>query len=717
VYGFGRDAREIELRRLERDARVRPEGPVVRRAVLWLVIGLVCWLPAIKAYVWLVFAIVPDPLQPFLLNDLLYVVLVAFFAYLGRWHEIVLPWLRPWWQRMDRRAELNGRARPEQVRRAVLFLVLGFLAWIAFMRPFVALLLLIFPRGLLHDGQWLIRLLYNGAFVYAAAVLGRWDVVLKPYRTKPVEHASPEVEDPADDDLWPELRDAGREDAADLLDDEVAAGRLRDVDYLRLRRVLEAGGGDAEYLADVADEVLDHGAAACRHGSGQRDVRPRRAEHDLLTGQVRVGAGTDHARNPAAYQGTGFGLDPEVLGASLLVVGASRAGESGRLLDPVVETMSLRALTGTASLVVVDAKGDEFERPGGWDREVVVGDPHSPSGLDLYGGAASPEDAADRLAAAALPPHALGIADGASNALRQVLGAYVAAHGDYPRIGTLLDLLDGTEAALDDLERALRAADRHAEHERALRVLARGDDDARLLVQRLAVLERPGIAGLFAPDRERFAAGDIHRPLRVRIALNEAAHPEAARLIGRLVLSQFVQAIATPRRDRRPRRVFACLVADDAGRLVDEYTAKGLQWARNRQAGLVLSVRSLDDLAPSLRHTVFTAAGCKAVVPGASRADAEMFAEHWGMTKEQERSITMGSPEGGLFKKMRYSAMGTLFGEKASGRSERVTTRTVERYRWSPGEIAGELPPRHAIVSLTTRKGERTAPVLIDLGR
>ncbi|MYW04115.1 hypothetical protein GT354_38705, partial [Streptomyces sp. SID3343] len=70
----------------------------------------------------------------------------------------------------------------------------------------------------------------------------------------------------------------------------------------------------------------------------------------------------------------------------------------------------------------------------------------------------------------------LGLDDGASNALRQVLSAYVAAHGRYPQVGTLLDLLDGTEASLAALEQALAAAGRLAAHERALRSLARGDD-------------------------------------------------------------------------------------------------------------------------------------------------------------------------------------------------------------------------------------------------
>jgi hypothetical protein len=721
VYGFGRDERQLKQARIEREARTRPDATLIRRAVLWLVVALFTFTGALYVYVWLVMKTMPEFLWSVLLYVVPYVVLIPLYAYLGRWHELVWPYLRPYWQRMDRRAEANGRPRPEQVRRAALFLAVGFVLWMALMTPFVELLLLIFPRAALHDGQWLVRLVYNGAFLAGAAWLGRWDVVLKPYAVPPRERAAgPEGEEDGapDADLWPELRAAGQDDAADLLDEEADTGRLRDIDYLRLRRVIEAGDADRAYLADVAEEIADNGAAACRHGSGQRDVRPRRADHDLLTGQVRIGTGTTDPKNDAVYRGTGFALEPDTLGTSMLVVGAANDGEPARLLDPVIETMSLRALAGTASLVVIDAKGDEFERPGGYDREVVVGDPDSPSGLDLYGGAASPEDAADRLAAAALPAGAPGLDDGASNALRQVLSAYVAAHGRYPEVGTLLDLLDGTEASLAALEHDLAAAGRLATHERALRSLARGDDAARLLVQRLAVLERPGVGVLFAPGRERFAAADIARPLRVRIALNEAAHPEAARLIGRLVLAQFVQAMATHGRARGPRRVFACLVAADAGRLVDEYTAKGLHWARNRRAGLVLSVRSLDDLAPALRTTVFDAAGCKAVVPGASRHDAELFAEHWGKTERQEElSVTTGTPDGGLFKRMRLSVLGALFGEKAGGRSKRVTMHTVERYRWSPAEITGDLATRHAIISLTTRKGGRTPPVLIDLGR
>jgi hypothetical protein len=123
----------------------------------------------------------------------------------------------------------------------------------------------------------------------------------------------------------------------------------------------------------------------------------------------------------------------------------------------------------------------------------------------------------------------------------------------------------------------------------------------------------------------------------------------------------------------------------------------------------------MDDIAPRLRATVFGAAGCKAVVPGAAPRDAEAFAEHWGKTRVEESTITRGRPAGGIVRRGRYAAMGALFGEKADGRSESVTVRTVERYRWTPSEISGELAARHALISLTTSDGERTEPVLVEL--
>jgi len=47
--------------------------------------------------------------------------------------------------------------------------------------------------------------------------------------------------------------------------------------------------------------------------------------------------------------------------------------------------------------------------------------------------------------------------------------------------------------------------------------------------------------------------------------------------------------------------------------------------------------------------------------------------------------------------------------------AESVTVRQEQRQRWSASELANELPPGHAVLSMTTVRGERTPPVLTNL--
>ncbi|MDI2132768.1 hypothetical protein [Yinghuangia seranimata] len=720
VFAYGRDEAALKLKALDERARRRPEGALVRRAVLWLVLSLVAFRWFVILYSWLVINAVPEWMWPLFASGFWFAY-VGFFGYCGRWHQLVFPYVAPLFQRLDQRAEHNGRARPEQWRRAGVALATGVVLWVMLQRPFVWLLLQLMPdeRHLLHQLQWLIRIVYNVAFLAAAAYWGQWAAVVRPYLNAPAraETDDPEHEaEPVDEDLWPELRGAGLDPAAERLDEEAALGRLGDVDYLRLRRVLEAVDGEHDYLAEVAREVSERGAGACVHGSGARDVRPRGSVHDLMTGQVKVGRAADSERNTAPLRAVGFALDPDVLATSMVVVGPS-AGETEALLRPVVESLSLSALAGAASVVVLDAKGGAYARSGAYDIEIVLGDPASPWGLDPYGAANGAEEAADRLATAALgdSDDEARLRDAARDALQQAIAAHIAAFGHYPSFAVLLDLLDGHAEALDRLRAALAEAGREGEFERGLRTLARADDAARLLVQRLSILERPGVASLFDPERDRFAMRHIDRPVRVRVALNEAAYPDAARIVGRLLIGQFVQTVAGRDAADAADGVFACLVADGAGTYLDEYAAQGMAWSRSRNAGLLLAVRSMDDFAPRLRAAVFGTVGCKAVVPGAGPRDAEAFAEHWGKTTVEEREVTRGAPDGGMVRKARFAVMGALFGEKAAGGSESVTVRSVERYRWSPSEITQDLKSRTALCSLTNRAGERTGPVLVEL--
>jgi hypothetical protein len=157
-------------------------------------------------------------------------------------------------------------------------------------------------------------------------------------------------------------------------------------------------------MAQVIDALRSDGAAAFCHTSGQRDLPVRFARHRLDERLLKLGMVTDEARNPTQLQGHAFGLNEEMLRTSLLAVGPPGSGKTRSFALPIVEHLCLQSLANAASVVVIDPKGDDFAIPGWFDIDIDLTNPEGSWGFDLYGGAASAEEAADRLAAALLPP-------------------------------------------------------------------------------------------------------------------------------------------------------------------------------------------------------------------------------------------------------------------------------------------------------------------------
>lgn len=254
-------------------------------------------------------------------------------------------------------------------------------------------------------------ILYKGYELLIALVimvtvgkLGRWGEVWRRFvvplvkRPEPRQAPAPVAEeDPAQ---WNELRAAGAHDAADRLTVAAQSGQMRDVDHARIARAWQGVRSGRFGLGTFTGAVLQDGAAACLHPSGERDLPARLARHDLLTGQVRLGTTADDARNPYAYRGTGLGLGPELLGTSLLAVGPAGSGKTGTVIRPLAESLCLHALAGRAAVVVVGAAGAGLGPADAYDVVVQIGNPESVYDLDLYGGTADPDEAAAVLAEA-----------------------------------------------------------------------------------------------------------------------------------------------------------------------------------------------------------------------------------------------------------------------------------------------------------------------------
>ncbi|WP_255305939.1 ATP/GTP-binding protein [Streptomyces sp. Wb2n-11] len=516
-------------------------------------------------------------------------------------------------------------------------------------------------------------------------------------------------QDPAD---WPELRDAGLPEAAARLAEATRSGALGEVDYARITRAWQGVRARPEQLAAFNGAVLTQGAAACAHPSGIRDLPVRTAAHDLVTAQVRIGTVADSPRNPYVRRTTGVALEPGLLGTSLVAVGPAGSGKTMRLTRPVVESLCLQALANRAAVIAVTGQGAALAPDEAFDVVVAVGRPDSGHDLDLYGGTDDPDEAA-RVLAEALVGDLVPDSRRAATALAQLIGPYRAAYGHFPAVPELRELLGGASETFGRLRSAvagdpaqLRELDARA------RQSERGDDIGVLLAERIAFLDRPAFARFFRTDGSgpRFSPRGIEHPMRVRVDLPERGHAEASRIITRLLLAQFTDAAL----GRSDRSLFACLVLDDATYAVTAESVRAIQRLRAAHAGVVLALRTLEDVPEALRGPLLGAVGCRMTFAGVAPWDGGRFAQAWGTEWVQTRDVTnrqivSGEP---LTKALHF--MRRLVTGKAAT-TEAITVREVERERWSASDLAHAVPAGHAVLSLSGVRGESTPPLLVDL--
>ncbi|MGW0627596.1 ATP-binding protein [Streptomyces sp. NPDC002758] len=562
------------------------------------------------------------------------------------------------------------------------------------------------------------------AIMVVVGRLGRWAEVWRRYGPPAWRQAVPVPERPPtpeqDPAAWPHLRAVGADDAADRLAAEARAGLMRDVDHARIARAWQGVRSGRHSLASFRSAVVKDGAAACAHPSGFRDLPGRLARHDLVTGQVRLGTTADDPRNPYAYRGTGLALGPDLLGTSLLAVGPAGSGKTDRVVRPLAESLCLHALAGRAAVVVVGAAGAGLGPADAYDVVVRIAHPESVYDLDLYGGTTDPDEAAAVLAEALVgdlaDPTPGGDSRRSTTVLAQLLGPYRAVHGRFPSVPELRGLLDGTPGPLAALRKALTDTGQESllrELDARERQMAHPGDVGAVLADRIALLDRPAFAGFFDTSGQSrpFSLKALDHPVRVRIDLPARGHADASRILARLVLAQFTASVAV----REDRSLFACLLLDDATGLVTPESVRGIQRLRSAGAGVVLTLRTLDDVPRPLRGPLLGAAGCRMALSGLTPWDGQDFAEVWGKEWIEARDVTdrqiiAETPAG----KAVHALRRVITGKAPTARA--VTVRQVERERWSASELAHGVPPGHAVLSLTNVKGEHAPPLLVDLG-
>jgi hypothetical protein len=509
---------------------------------------------------------------------------------------------------------------------------------------------------------------------------------------------------------WESIR-SSQPALASQLDQLAAAADFGDVDRARIAFALRQTAADPASLERLARAVEADRSAALVHPSRQRDLPGARfARHNLLAGQVRLGEVVPDHRSDFEITGD-FGIDLDVLRTSMLVIGPPGSGKTRGIATPIVEHLSLAALAGKASMVVVDPKSTDFAYDGWFD---VTIDPLNPTcGFSLFGGSRTADVAADRLASALLPPQVSDdkayFIDASKNALYACLAPFEAAYERWPTVPELLGLLRAEQSSIDRVKERLKgpgSKEMKALLDTRKNQTQRTADPAASLVERFALLDRPALRRLLDHPGPTFQMRDLSRPVRVRVALPEAEYPDASRILARLVVSQFVQITSSSETDRS---IFKALVIDEAGRFVDDYVARGVQKLRSNNAGLVLLSQTMSDFPIEVRATIFGSTGCKAVFGGIDPQDADVFSRWFGDQYVTETTINRSAQTG-----TQYNQFGMPDGRSQSQTSG-FSVRRIERARWTVSDIITGVSAGHALVSLARSNGARVGPVLVNL--
>ncbi|CAM5667217.1 hypothetical protein STENM223S_11152 [Streptomyces tendae] len=138
---------------------------------------------------------------------------------------------------------------------------------------------------------------------------------------------------------------------------------------------------------------------------------------------------------------------------------------------------------------------------------------------------------------------------------------------------------------------------------------------------------------------------------------------------------------------------------------------RGIQRLRSANAGVLLTLRTLDDVPRPLRGPLLGATGCRMALSGVTPWDGQDFAEVWGKEWTEARDVTdrqiiAESPAGKAVHALRRA----ITGKAPTARA--VTVRQVERERWSASELAHAVPAgtRGAVADERQGRARASAP-------
>lgn len=445
-----------------------------------------------------------------------------------------------------------------------------------------------------------------------------------------------------------------------------------------------------------------------------------------------------------------YRLSIDILRTNLLIVAPPGSGKTYSIFRPFVKF----ARNVGAAAIFFDSKGADFDSSL-FDYNFDMSDPAHSIKLNLFEGE-TPEQAGERLGEALIPnlsEEKRYFSDVAKDAMAALVSCHHVVYSHYPDLtDLLLYLTEPTELNTlyeqvqkkSDEARSNPQPDSLPQREymrlcgnlkRIMQLNYAKNDALGALITALTPLTASDVSKVLVSN----SMGDSHtiaqlmsRPGLVRFALPIAKNPRIAPIIGRLVLAQFNFYVLDPNCNTR---IFKVAAVDEASNFITGSIAKGMAQARSNNAGFMLALQTLSQIADkSLLDNIFAAAGTKIVLPGVSDEDAERFSKTFGelempyVTRSQaeskgtNRNTNRSESRSSQFE---VGSSGTERGNKsntttgsASGhnnsKSKTMNYQTRLRRRFLPSEIR-EMPTRFAIIESSDAYGQRWYAEVINM--
>lgn len=403
------------------------------------------------------------------------------------------------------------------------------------------------------------------------------------------------------------------------------------------------------------------------------------------------------------------------------VVAPTRAGKTYNVTIPLIEFTDRVEGAG----IFIDAKGDDLtgpvfdgEYPGAFHLRFNLLDWEHSFRLQVWVGR-TVHERAERLAAALIrdgnSEESRYFSHNARVAFINLVQAHAAVYRREPTFPELIQYLRNAESRAK-LGQQLPAGELKDALLRIEEVRGGKRDVLGGLDAILDPLAQPQIARFFArADDPGYTIEDLlQAQARVCFTVPTGPHPDVAPLIGRMVISQFTQAVLDPANNTEYLKL---IVVEDATNFVTPLLGLAMAQASSHNAAYVLIFQDLAQIRDeSLVQEILTNTGLKIVLGGIGDADSARFSKVFGTHERLFRTQTASSGRG-------QGQSASSGSHRGGGSSQRGQTDSRQhnvgwglsprsRPDFTPTELR-RLPDHHAVIEKRDNRGHLTPAILV----